>query len=119
MTLAILFFKKRREMGNKPAISKPGLQKVGTAGIGGAGNQSDLRGRSVYFLHIPIQFAIYTCCCGTGKQNIFCSPDQNIDTQTIQSLFTKPSWWQILPEQDILLLQSVSIIHKIMSDYLG
>ena len=39
MTLAILFFKKRREMGNKPAISKPGLQKVGTAGIGGAGKQ--------------------------------------------------------------------------------
>ena len=26
-------------MGNKPAISKPGLQKVGTAGIGGAGKQ--------------------------------------------------------------------------------
>ena len=32
------------------------LQKVGTAGTEGTGKQSDLRGRNVYFLHLPIHF---------------------------------------------------------------
>ena len=37
-------------------LSKTGLQKVGTTGTGGTGKQSDLRGKSVYFLHILIYF---------------------------------------------------------------
>ena len=37
----------------------PWLQKVGTAGTGSAGKQSDLRGRRVYFLHIPIHFLLW------------------------------------------------------------
>ena len=57
-----------------------GLQKVGTAGTagtGGTGKQSDLRGRSVYFLHIPIHLWGEICdlfLLWYGKQNIFCSP---------------------------------------------
>ena len=34
----------------------PGLQKVSTAGTGGTGKQCNLRGSSVYFLHIPLHF---------------------------------------------------------------
>ena len=57
-------------------MSWTGLQKVGTGCTGDTGKQSDLRGRSVYFLHITIQggiFAIYSCWL-YGKQNIFSSP---------------------------------------------
>ena len=38
--------------------SPAGQQKVGTAGAGGTGKQTDLRGRSVYFLHIRYTFLI-------------------------------------------------------------
>ena len=55
-----------------------GLQKDGT---GGTGKQTDLRGRSVYFLHDLIHFRgsaegkLAICsCCGAGKQSIFCIP---------------------------------------------
>ena len=37
-------------------LDEPGLQKVNSAGTAGTGKQSDLRGRSVYFYHIPIHF---------------------------------------------------------------
>ena len=53
----------------------PGLQKVSTAGTGGTGKQCNLRGSSVYFLHIFLyisegKFTIYSCC-GTGKKIYF------------------------------------------------
>ena len=56
---------------------RSGLQKVGTAGTGGTGKQSDLRGTNFHFLiFLNIsdgKFEMYSYC-GTGKQNIFCSP---------------------------------------------
>ena len=51
-----------------------GLQKVGTAGTGGAGEKSDLRGRSVYFQHFRGKICDLFLLLGTRKQNIFRSP---------------------------------------------
>ena len=45
-----------------------GLQNVGIAGTGGRGKQSDLKGRTVYFLHIPIHF------CGVGEAKYILHP---------------------------------------------
>ena len=60
---------------------------VCTAGTGGKGKQGYLRGRSVYFLHIPIHFWGEICdlfMLWYGKRNIFCSPDYRAENFIFQ-----------------------------------
>ena len=57
------------------------------------GKQSDLRGRTVYFLHIPILGEICDLFLyGTGKQKLFCSPACRY--MATWTLISGPFWLQ-------------------------